>query len=399
MTDAMIQLEELTKRFPGQDEPAVEKLSMEIYDGEIVVLVGPSGCGKTTTMKLINRLIEPTSGRIVLEGEDVTKADPDQLRRRMGYVIQQIGLFPHMTIADNIAAVPRMLKWSDDRISKRVDELLDVVGMDPGRYRDRYPKELSGGQRQRVGVARGLAADPPVMLMDEPFGAIDPITRDRLQNEFLRLQEDIRKTIVFVTHDIDEAIKMGDRIAILRDRSIIAQYDRPEVILADPADEFVADFIGSGASLKRLALARVRDYELSEWPTGKEDEDPDALLDRLREADRGALLLLDNDDRPRRWLQARDLKRADGPLTERGLEVLTVAPTTTLADALNELVRSRVASAAVVDSDGSYRGTVDMSVITAAVEVQRNSAQESARADAKASADTKADDEHERAEA
>src|SRR5215204_4826271 len=218
----MIRLENLTKVFPNQDEPAVDDLSMDIYEGEIVVLVGPSGCGKTTTMKMINRLIEPSSGRI-------------------GYVIQQIGLFPHMTIADNIATVPKMLGWDKKRISDRTDELLETVGIDLS-YRDRYPKELSGGQRQRIGVARAMAADPSVLLMDEPFGAIDPITRDRLQDEFLRLQQEIRKTIVFVTHDIDEAIKMGDRIAILKQQSKIAQYDTPEKILTDPADDFVADF-------------------------------------------------------------------------------------------------------------------------------------------------------------
>src|SRR5918994_2441702 len=198
----MIRLENLTKVFPNQDEPAVDDLSMDIYEGEIVVLVGPSGCGKTTTMKMINRLIEPSSGRIFLEGEDVTRVNPDHLRRRIGYVIQQIGLFPHMTIADNIATVPRMLGWEKDRISDRTDHLLDMVSIDRS-YRARYPKELSGGQRQRIGVARAMAADPPVMLMDEPFGAVDPIAREKLQNEFLRLQAELAKTIVFVTHDID----------------------------------------------------------------------------------------------------------------------------------------------------------------------------------------------------
>ncbi|MBA2316831.1 MAG: ATP-binding cassette domain-containing protein [Euzebyales bacterium] len=384
MTEAMIRLEQLTKRFPGQSEPAVEELSMEIPEGEIVVLVGPSGCGKTTTMKLINRIIEPSSGRIFLEGEDVTAADPDQLRRRIGYVIQQIGLFPHRTIHDNIATVPKLLGWSDDKIRARVDELLETVGLDPSRYRDRYPKELSGGQRQRVGVARALSADPPVMLMDEPFGAIDPITRDRLQNEFLRVQEDIRKTIVFVTHDIDEAIKMGDRIAILGERSVIAQYDRPEVILSQPADGFVEDFIGSGASLKRLNLARVRDYELGDWPTGRVDEERPTLLAKLRASDKGAILILDAEGRPQRWLRPRDLQRPDASLSDIGLVVeAKVEPQATLADALNELVRSRVGSAVVVDKSGVYAGTVDMDVIMTAAEAMRKAA----RADARASMD------------
>ncbi|MDA2989059.1 MAG: ATP-binding cassette domain-containing protein, partial [Actinomycetota bacterium] len=237
--EPLIKLENVTKSYPGVDEPAVKDLNLEVYPGEILVLVGPSGCGKSTTLRLINRMIEPTSGRIIYEGEDVTKGDPNELRRRMGYVIQQIGLFPHRTIAENIATVPKLLKWPKDKIRARVDELLEVVSMDPTIYRDRYPSELSGGQAQRVGVARALGADPDVLLMDEPFGAIDPITRDRLQNEFLRLQGELKKTIVFVTHDIDEAVKMGDRIAILREQSEIAQLDTPEHILTDPADEFV----------------------------------------------------------------------------------------------------------------------------------------------------------------
>src|SRR4028118_296269 len=231
--EIMIRLENLTKVFPGQEAPAVDDLSLEIPEGEIVVFVGPSGCGKTTTMKMINRIIEPTSGRIFLQGDDVTKVNGDKLRRRIGYVIQQIGLFPHMTIAENIATVPKMLGWDKKRISDRVDELLETVSMDVS-YRQRYPKEFSAGQRQPRGAARARAADPPLPLLDEPFGAIDPITRERLQNEFLRLQAGIKKTIVFVTHDIDEAIKMGDRIAILRTQSKIAQYDTPERFITAP---------------------------------------------------------------------------------------------------------------------------------------------------------------------
>ena len=223
----MIRLEGLTKRFPGAQRNAVDELTMDIREGEIVVLVGPSGCGKTTTMKMINRIIEPTSGRIVLAGQDVTQADPDQLRRKIGYVIQQIGLLPHMTIGENVATVPQLLGWDSARIRSRVDDLLRTVNMDPDEYRNRYPKQLSGGQQQRVGVARALGADPQVMLMDEPFGAIDPITRARLQNEFLRLQSEVRKTLVFVSDDIDEAIKMGDRMEILRRGPVIEQHDKP----------------------------------------------------------------------------------------------------------------------------------------------------------------------------
>ncbi len=274
----MIRLENITKVFPGQDQPAVDDLSMDIYEGEIVVLVGPSGCGKTTTMKMINRIIEPTSGKIFLEGEDVTKANPDKLRRRIGYVIQQIGLFPHMTIAENIATVPKMLGWDNKRISDRTDELLETVSIDRS-YRDRYPKELSGGQRQRIGVARAMAADPQVMLMDEPFGAIDPITRDRLQDEFLRLQQEIRKTIVFVTHDIDEAIKMGDKIAILKQGGILAQYDTPENILSQPNSEFVASFVGNDRILKRLSLTRVEEMQLE--PANGDTDDLPRIDERL----------------------------------------------------------------------------------------------------------------------
>jgi len=254
----MIQLDALTKTFPGVPTPAVDRLTLDIPDGTTCVLIGPSGCGKTTTMRMINRLIEPTSGRIVLDGEDVTKIDPVSLRRRIGYVIQQIGLFPHMTIAANIATVPRLLGWDQAKTASRIDEMLGLVGLEPARFRGRFPRELSGGQRQRVGVARALAADPPVMLMDEPFGAIDPITRANLQNEFLRILRRLKKTVIFVTHDIDEAIKMGDRIAILKDGRLV-QYGTPDEILSRPADAFVAEFVGADRALKRLNLVSVRD--------------------------------------------------------------------------------------------------------------------------------------------
>jgi len=368
-----IRLDKLSKSFPGQAKPAVEELSLEIPEGEIVIFVGPSGCGKTTTMKLINRLIEPTSGRIFLDDEDVTKVDPDRLRRRIGYVIQQIGLFPHQTIAQNIATVPKLLGWDKARIAQRVDELIETVGMDPDAYRGRYPKQLSGGQRQRIGVARAMSADPDVMLMDEPFGAIDPITRDRLQNEFLRLQADIKKTIVFVTHDIDEAIKMGDRIAILREGSRIAQYDTPERILVNPADEFVADFIGRGASLKRLSLSRVRDIELSDWVTVSHDSDRDVALRMLEDSKEGCLLVLDDQHRPRSWVNADHLRRADhGSLAEVGLPLAVVEPRATLSDTLNEMLTARYSTAVVVDESGTYRGVVDIDTINAAIRGMRS---------------------------
>lgn len=257
--DAMIFLDGVSKRYPGQEKEAVSELSMEIKRGEFVVLVGPSGCGKTTTLRMINRLIEPTQGRIYIDGKDVTNVDVDRLRRHIGYVIQQIGLLPHLTIADNIALVPKMLGVKKSERRKRAEELLEMVGLDPAVYADRYPRQLSGGQQQRVGVVRALAADPPVMLMDEPFGAVDPIAREKLQMEFLRLQERIRKTIVMVTHDIDEALRLGDRIAIFGPGSRLAQFDTPLEILSNPADDFVRDFVGSGASVRRLSLLTISD--------------------------------------------------------------------------------------------------------------------------------------------
>ena len=252
----MITLTGLTKQYPGTTQPAVDHISLTIPEGEVCVLIGPSGCGKTTTMRLINRMIEPTGGTIELLGRDVTHMDAVELRRGIGYVIQQVGLFPHLTIAENIATVPRLLGWDTARTDQRIDELLELVALAPATYRDRYPRDLSGGQKQRVGVARALAADPPVMLMDEPFGAIDPITRTRLQDEFLRIQARLKKTVVFVTHDLDEAIRMGDRIAILCEGRVV-QYDTPEAILARPANAFVEEFVGQDRALKRLSLYTV----------------------------------------------------------------------------------------------------------------------------------------------
>jgi len=255
----MIELRNVTKIYDEAGKPAVADLSFDVAAGETCVLIGPSGCGKTTTLKMVNRLVEPTSGIIRVNGEDVLDQDPVSLRRHIGYVIQQVGLFPHMTVFQNIATVPTLLKWKPERIDSRVDELLELVGMDPSSFRDRYPRELSGGQQQRVGVARALAADPPVLLMDEPFGAIDPITREHLQNEFLRLHRRINKTILFVTHDIDEALKMGTLICILAEGGIKAQFDTPANILARPAGDFVANFVGADRGLKRLSLIRVNE--------------------------------------------------------------------------------------------------------------------------------------------
>ena len=248
----MIEIRDLGKTFAGSAHPAVDQLSLTIREGQVCVLIGPSGCGKTTTMRIINRMIEPDSGSVLVGGRDIMSVDPVALRRSIGYVIQQVGLFPHWSIAENVATVPRLLGWDAARTSARVDELLALVGMEPSMYRNRFPRELSGGQKQRVGVARALAADPPVMLMDEPFGAIDPITRTRLQDEFLRILRGLKKTVVFVTHDIDEAIKMGDSVAIMREGRLV-QFDTPEAILSAPADAFVEQFVGADRALKRLA--------------------------------------------------------------------------------------------------------------------------------------------------
>jgi osmoprotectant transport system ATP-binding protein len=254
----MLRLESVTKRYGSRE--AVHDLTLEVGEGETCVLIGPSGCGKTTTLRMVNRLVEPTSGRIIIDGEDVTSVDPVQLRRRVGYVIQNVGLFPHQTVATNVATVPRLLGWSRNRTRSRVDELLTLVGLDPSTFRDRYPHELSGGQRQRVGVARALAVDPPILLLDEPFGAVDPITRERLQREFIRLQETMHKTAVFVTHDVDEAIAIGDRIAILRQGGVLEQHDTPVNVLEHPANDFVAELFGLDRMrrLARLDAARRR---------------------------------------------------------------------------------------------------------------------------------------------
>ena len=258
----MIRLDAVTKRYPN-GHVAVRELTLEVGAGELCVLVGPSGCGKTTTLKMINRLVEPTGGRILLDGDDVTTTDPVALRRRVGYVIQHVGLFPHQTIGANVATVPRLLRWDRRKVAARVEELLELVGLDPTVYRDRYPDQLSGGQRQRVGVARALGADPPVLLMDEPFGAVDPITRARLQDELLTLQARVRKTIVLVTHDVDEAVKLGDRIAVLADGGVLAQHGPPSEILGRPADDFVAGFVGTDRGLKALQIGTVADADLA----------------------------------------------------------------------------------------------------------------------------------------
>ncbi|UIX33761.1 betaine/proline/choline family ABC transporter ATP-binding protein [Streptomyces sp. GQFP] len=361
---ATIELEGLTKRYPGSPRPAVDNVSMEIKAGETVVFVGPSGCGKSTTLKMINRLIEPSGGRIRIGGEDVTDMDPVKLRRRIGYAIQSSGLFPHMTVAQNIALVPRMTGWPTGRIKARVEEMLDLVGLDPGEFHDRYPRQLSGGQQQRVGVARALAADPPVLLMDEPFGAVDPITRDHLQDELIRLQHELHKTIVFVTHDFDEAIKLGDRIAVLRERSHIAQFDTPEAILTNPADDFVSGFVGAGAALKRLNLTRVRNVEITDYPTVAVDDPLQDIFNKLRSSGTNEILLLDKRRRPYKWLRRGDLMRARGSLARAGTLVSdTVTRDATLRDALEAVLTDNAGRVAVTGRHGEYEGVVDIETL------------------------------------
>ncbi len=293
---APLELRNVRKQYPGAPRPAIEDLSLTVPAGEICVLVGPSGCGKTTAMRLVNRMIDLTSGDVLLDGRSVLARKSSDLRREIGYVIQQVGLFPHQSIAQNVATVPRLLGWDKPRIARRVAELLELVSL-PVELADRYPAQLSGGQRQRVGVARALAADPPLMLMDEPFGAIDPINRERLQDEFLRLQAEIRKTVVFVTHDIDEAIKMGDRIAILREGGVLAQYAPPDELLSAPADDFVARFVGTDRGLKRLTLRTLADLSL--LPPGDDDVVPLAGSVPRETSLRDALsLIVSHENRP-----------------------------------------------------------------------------------------------------
>jgi osmoprotectant transport system ATP-binding protein len=348
---APLEFRNVSKRYPGADEPALKDLSFKVPAGEICVLVGPSGCGKTTAMRMVNRMIDITEGDILLDGESVRRREPAELRRHIGYVIQQIGLFPHLSIGDNIAIVPRLLGWNKDRIEARVQELLELISL-PAETRERYPAEVSGGQRQRVGVARALAADPPLMLMDEPFGAIDPITRDRLQNEFLRLQQDIQKTIVFVTHDIDEAIKMGDRIAILREGGILVQYDTPDRILEDPADEFVARFVGMDRGLKRLSLSALSDLSLEEAARVPDGTRAPSQTDAQR------VVFVDDRNRPVGRLGA---DREPEPIGAVG------TPETSLRDALSLIMTDGNRPLVVVDADGAVGGLARIEVIAGAL--------------------------------
>jgi osmoprotectant transport system ATP-binding protein len=380
---ATLEFRDVSKRY-GDGPLVIDHLSFEVPAGEICVLVGPSGCGKTTAMRMVNRMIDITSGDILIGGRPVREREPAHLRRDIGYVIQQIGLFPHQTIGDNVAAVPRLLGWDRRRIRARVDELLALVGLDPGQMRDRYPAQLSGGQRQRVGVARALACDPPLMLMDEPFGAIDPINRERLQNEFLRLQGQLRKTVVFVTHDIDEAIKMGDRIAVMNVGGVLAQYATPAELLVNPADDFVEDFVGADRALKRLSLLRVRDIDLWKAPLVREGEPTAAARARVAGSDLPYPLMIDGDGRPLGWLSERDLAR----------EIVQAPPDSppdpildrdnVLRDALAELLQAGAQYGPVVDPRGAVVGVLSVDIIGHFL-AERDTSQETPTARVKAS--------------
>jgi osmoprotectant transport system ATP-binding protein len=361
--EVMISLDRVSKRFEGSDEVAVKDLSLDINQGETVVLVGPSGCGKTTTMKMINRLVEPSAGTIVVGGRDVAERDPVELRRGIGYVIQSIGLLPHRTVEENIATVPKLEGWEAKRTNARIDELISIFELERDMLR-RYPSELSGGQRQRVGVARALAADPPVMLMDEPFGAVDPIVRERLQDQFLDIQARLRKTIVFVTHDIDEAIKMADRIAILNRGGVVEQYDSPEKILREPANDFVKQFVGAERGLKRLALIEVSEIEVEEGPVVGPSASPEEARRAMEKFDFDWTAVVD-DGELLGWVDSESLEGRKSVI-EAGPRKFSayVTARSSLREALDSIVTSRTQVAVVVDEQERYRGILTLDHIS-----------------------------------
>ncbi|HYH93080.1 MAG TPA: ABC transporter ATP-binding protein [Candidatus Saccharimonadales bacterium] len=367
----VVEFDHVTKRYDAPVKKsaaptpgAVNDLSLTVPAGKICILVGPSGCGKTTSLKMVNRLIEPTSGQIRIDGVDIGTRDLTDLRRGIGYVIQQIGLFPHQTIGENVATVPRLLGWPKARQQARSEELLGIVGLDPAKYRDRFPSQLSGGERQRVGVARALAADPPIMLMDEPFGAVDPIVRDRLQNEFLRLQEDLAKTIMFVTHDIDEAIKLGDVVAVFQTGGILAQFGTPEEILSAPASDFVARFVGQDRGLKRLSLLRVADLELQPATMVRVGDDAGAARAKAAADPQHYVLLVDEGDRPIGWISEHEIPH-EGSLSEAMANPVSpqLDKRTTLKDALSLMLDADVQTGIVVDRTGAAQGLLTLETI------------------------------------
>ncbi|MFP4583212.1 MAG: betaine/proline/choline family ABC transporter ATP-binding protein [Desulfococcaceae bacterium] len=363
----MIELERVTKIYPGTETPAVDSVTLTVEQGEICVLIGSSGCGKTTLMRMMNRLEPITSGTIKINGESVTQKDLIELRRGIGYAIQQIGLFPHMTVFDNIATVPRLLGWDEKRIAERVDELLEMVKMPAATYRERYPRELSGGQAQRIGVLRAMASDPPVMLMDEPFGAIDPINREGLQDEFLRIQEKVKKTIVFVTHDIHEAIKMGDRIALL-DAGRLIQYSTPEELLTAPKNQFVKDFVGADRALKRLDLLKVRDAMITNPVHCHHDMPAEQVLKHMLEKDLNYLLVVDEEHRLQGYVGIGVLHGHSGTVKDLVHPMtLTVRPGQNLKDALSKMLTYDIGIVVAVDDDGKLEGVLNTRTLVSVV--------------------------------
>jgi osmoprotectant transport system ATP-binding protein len=354
--EPMIRLDKVKKVY-ADNTVAVEELSLDVAEGELAVLVGPSGCGKTTTMRMINRLVQPSSGRIFVGGEDVTDVDAVKLRRRIGYVIQAIGLFPHQSVADNIATVPKLEGWDRAHTKARVGELMELVGLDADRLAKRYPHELSGGQRQRVGVARALAADPPVLLMDEPFGAVDPVARDRLQQQFLELQRQLRKTIVFVTHDIDEAIKLGDRIAVMRNGGHLEQYADPATLLSEPRTEFVREFVGADRTLRRLAVTRIGTDDLERWPVVA-PADRLAECARAMDADKHSpwAVVAESDYHVVGWLE-RSASEGEGTASDRLVPATVIDAGESLESALAGILAAD-APGAIVTVDGVLAGVL-----------------------------------------
>ncbi|MGK5531653.1 betaine/proline/choline family ABC transporter ATP-binding protein [Streptomyces sp. URMC 129] len=354
----MLRFEHVSKRYPD-GTVAVDDLNLEVGEGELVTLVGPSGCGKTTTMKMVNRLEEPTQGRVLLDGQDVADYDPVKLRRRIGYVIQQVGLFPHRTVLDNTATVPHLLGWRRAEARRRAAELLELVGLDPSVYGGRYPDQLSGGQRQRVGVARALAADPPVLLMDEPFGAVDPVVRERLQNEFLRLQAEVRKTVLFVTHDIEEAVRLGDRIAVYG-QGRIEQFDSPAAVLGAPANDYVASFVGSDRGLKRLSVTPLERGDLRTPPVVRLEDPMAVAAERMRADGARWAVVLDGDGGLHGWVPLPDAGDAgDGRVADRARRMEAWLPLgSSLKQAFSTMLQYDAGWIAVLDEADRFLGVL-----------------------------------------
>lgn len=352
----MLKLEKVTKIYPGADIKAVDELSFELEEGKICILVGPSGCGKTTAMKMINRLHPITSGKIYINGQDVTNMNTIKLRRSIGYVIQNIGLFPNMTIRENISVIPQLLKWDKNKIEEKVHSLLEIVNLPPEEYKDRYPRELSGGQQQRIGVARGMAGDPPIMLMDEPFGAIDPINREHLQNEFLKIQEKVKKTIVFVTHDIDEAIKMGDKICLLKDGKLV-QFASPEEMLTNPKNDFVRDFVGGDRTLKRLNLFTIKKAMRDDPPLIRDTKTVEEARNAFSETMSEHLIVVDHNNVYTGIISEKDLREgAESILEVTKPGIAYLENTASLKDGLSELFTHDFGFLVVVDDTKRVQG-------------------------------------------